>query len=52
MTLLRVGFTWPALLPGPPVRSYRTGSTLPSSSPLYAVLDDPDLNIARPLAGM
>ena len=30
-TLLRVGFTWPALLPGPPVRSYRTLSALPRS---------------------
>lgn len=27
--LLQVGFTWPALSPGPPVRSYRTVSALP-----------------------
>src|SRR4029450_228761 len=32
-TLLRVGFAWPTLSPGSPVRSYRTVSPLPSGSP-------------------
>ena len=31
LALLRMGFTWPALSPGPPVRSYRTLSALPYS---------------------
>jgi hypothetical protein len=31
-TLLRVGFAWPTLSPGSPVRSYRTVSPLPSDS--------------------
>jgi len=29
LALLQVGFAWPTLLPGLPVRSCRTGSTLP-----------------------
>ena len=40
----RMGFAWPTRSPGPPVRSYRTLSTLPTPSP--EGLDAPRLAIS------